>query len=140
MEPLLSEKKPYRGCQRDPLHTSEAKSPSSVFEDQLNPSIGVISPMPVDIQDPHALISVDILIVSPNCPSLHSDNGFQDSTPVMIQQPVLNKDQIETWSYKIKLNSLDSIANQETIIELVSNINPQSTVNISESIHGINFI
>ena len=80
IEPLLSEKKPYRGRHSDPLHTSEAKSPSSVFEDQLNPSLGVISPMPVDIQDPHALISVDILIVSPNCPSLHSDNGFQDSS------------------------------------------------------------
>jgi hypothetical protein len=79
IEPLLSENKPYKGRLSGPQCQSGIRSPSSSFDKRPNPSVGAISPLPVDIQDPHALISVDILIVSPNCPTFHSAPGTLDT-------------------------------------------------------------
>ena len=62
-----------------------------------------LAPLPVDILDPDALISVDILIVHPNCPAMGSEG---------------NNEQLQIVS--IQFNSLDVIANQETIVELLS--------------------
>ena len=66
---------------------------------------GSVSPMPVDILDPDALISVDVMIISPNCPSLNTGEEK-------------NQEQLQIVS--IQFNSLDVIANQETIVELLS--------------------
>ena len=68
-----------------------------------------MSPLPVDILDPDALISVDVMIISQNCPSLNP------STPS--SEPP-SKEQLQIVS--IQFNSLDVIANQETIVELLS--------------------
>ena len=55
--------------------------------------------LPTDILDPAALISIDVMLVSPNCPTLEEDDELK----------IVN----------IQFNSLDVIANQETIIELI---------------------
>ena len=52
-----------------------------------------------DILDPQALISIDVMLVSPSCPTLDDDEELR----------IVN----------IQFNSLDVIANQETIIELI---------------------
>ena len=52
-----------------------------------------------DILDPQALISIDVMLVSPSCPTLDEDEELR----------IVN----------IQFNSLDVIANQETIIELI---------------------
>ena len=52
-----------------------------------------------DILDPQALISIDVMLVSPSCPTLEEDEELR----------IVN----------IQFNSLDVIANQETIIELI---------------------
>ena len=53
-----------------------------------------------DVLDPAALISIDVMLVSPACPTLEEDEELR----------IVN----------IQFNSLDVIANQETIIELIS--------------------
>ena len=57
--------------------------------------------LPTDILDPAALISIDVvaMLVSSNCPILEEDDVLK----------IVN----------IQVNSLDVIANQETIIELI---------------------
>ena len=61
---------------------------------------GVASPVQMnDILDPAALISIDVMLVSPACPTLEEDEELR----------IIN----------IQFNSLDVIANQETIIELI---------------------
>ena len=72
VDPQSCDKKPYTGRLSGPHYHSGVRSPNYSNEKPENPSTEAISPMPVDIQDPHALISVDILIISPNCPSMHS--------------------------------------------------------------------
>ena len=60
------------------------------------------NPMPVlpkNILDPAALISIDVMLVSPNCPTLEEEDELK----------IIN----------IIFNSLDVIANQENIIELI---------------------
>ena len=52
-----------------------------------------------DILDPQALISIDVMLVSASCPTLEDDEELR----------IVN----------IQFNSLDVIANQETIIELI---------------------
>ena len=71
-------------------------------------SLGYMSPLPVDILDPDALISVDVMIISQNCPSLKSSTNSEPPS----------KEQLQIVS--IQFNSLDVIANQETIVELLS--------------------
>ena len=70
IDPAPCDKKHYKGRSSGPLQQTGARSPKFSYENSDNLSTEAISPMPVDIQDPHALISVDILIISPNCPSL----------------------------------------------------------------------
>ena len=53
-----------------------------------------------DILDPAALISIDVMLVSPSCPTLEEDEELK----------IVN----------IQFNSLDVIANQETIMELIA--------------------
>ena len=53
-----------------------------------------------DILDPAALISIDVMLVSPSCPTLEDDEELR----------IVN----------IQFNSLDVIANQETIMELIA--------------------
>ena len=53
-----------------------------------------------DVLDPAALISIDVMLVSPSCPTLEEDEELR----------IVN----------IQFNSLDVIANQETIIELIA--------------------
>lgn len=65
-------------------------------------STASLVPLAVDIVDPDALISIDIMIISPKCPSMPKDG----------------KERMQIVS--IQFNSLDVIANQETIIELLS--------------------
>ena len=75
------------------------------------------NPMPVlptDILDPTALISIDVMLESPNCPTLEEED----------QQKIVN----------ILFNSLDVIANQETVIELtgfVRRVNPAAVLSVS---------
>ena len=61
-----------------------------------------------DVADPEALITVDVLIVSPNCPSLRQSEDEADEA---------EKEELQIVS--IQFNSLDVIANQETIVELL---------------------
>ena len=75
----------------------------------------------MDALDPDALISIDVLIVSPNCPSLKSNGGD-------------NEEQEQLQLVSVQFNSLDVIANQETIVELLAffrRVSPATT----ESIH-----
>ncbi len=69
--------------------------------------------------DPDALISVDVLLVSPDCPSLKGgDDGAASREELQI--------------VSVQFNSLDVIANQETIVELLAffrRIAPTSTNN-----------
>ena len=53
-----------------------------------------------DILDPQALISIDVMLVSPSCPTLEENEELR----------IVN----------IQFNSLDVIANQETIMELIA--------------------
>jgi len=55
--------------------------------------------LPTDILDPATLISIDVMLVSPYCPTLEED----DELKIVI----------------IQFNSLDVIANQETKIKLI---------------------
>ena len=55
--------------------------------------------LPTDILDTATLISIIVMLVSPNCPTLEEDD----------ERKIVN----------IQFNSLDVIANQETIIELI---------------------
>ena len=73
MEPLVSGPPLYKGRLSGPQYQSGVRSPKSPSIERrgASPSAGALSPMPVDILDPHALISVDIMIVEPN---LHRDN------------------------------------------------------------------
>ena len=81
----------------------------STFPSQiLLPLLLCVKPMPglpTDILDPTALISIDLMLESPNCPTLEDDD----------EQKIVN----------IQFNSLDVIANQETIIELIELTQPQ---------------
>jgi hypothetical protein len=65
--------------------------------------------LPNDILDPASLISIDVvaMLVSSNCPILEEDDVLK----------IVN----------IQVNSLDVIANQETIIELIVSIAWSST-------------
>ena len=75
----------------------------------------------MDTLDPDALISIDVLIVSPSCPSLKSNGDSEDE-----------QEQLQLVS--VQFNSLDVIANQETIVELLAffrRVSPATT----ESIH-----
>ena len=74
---------PKAGCTSPP--TLRYTSPTSV--------------LPTDILDPAALISIDVMLVSPNCPTLEDNDELK----------IVN----------VQFNSLDVIANQETIIELI---------------------
>ena len=74
IETVLCDKKLYRGRLSGPQYQSGLRSPNCSSEKAEIPPTEAISPMPVDIQDPNALISVDVLIISPNCPSLNSDD------------------------------------------------------------------
>ena len=74
IETTICDKKLYRGRLSGPQYQSGLRSPNCSNEKAEIPPTEAISPMPVDIQDPNALISVDILIISPNCPSLNSDD------------------------------------------------------------------
>ena len=70
--------------------------------------------LPTDILDPTALISIDVMLESPNCPTLEEED----------QQKIVN----------ILFNSLDVIANQETVIELtgfVRRVNPAAVLSVS---------
>ena len=63
--------------------------------------IGTGSPIQMnDILDPAALISIDVMLVSPSCPTLDDEEELR----------IVN----------IQFNSLDVIANQETIMELIA--------------------
>ena len=53
----------------------------------------------VEMADPNALISIEIMLVSPKCPTLEEEDELR----------IVN----------VQFNSLDVIANQETIIELL---------------------
>ena len=55
--------------------------------------------LPTDTVDPNALITIDVMLVSPKCPTLDEDDELR----------IVN----------VQFNSLDVIANQETIIELI---------------------
>ena len=55
--------------------------------------------LPTDIADPNALISIEVMLVSPKCPTLEDEDELR----------IVN----------VQFNSLDVIANQETIIELI---------------------
>ena len=72
IEPLSTEKQLYKGRLSGPQCQSGVLSPNSPLNRCPAPSAGAISPMPVDILDPHALISIDVMIVSPNCPSFNA--------------------------------------------------------------------
>ena len=55
--------------------------------------------LPTDSVDPNALISIEVMLVSPKCPTLEEEDELR----------IVN----------VQFNSLDVIANQETIIELI---------------------
>lgn len=80
--------------------------------DEFNPTRThpTLSPLPVDILDPNALISVDVTIISKNCPTLRAET---------LGKP-LQADEEELQIVSIQFNSLDVIANQETIVEILS--------------------
>ena len=82
-------------------YSPESDTSSSSTLRQTNPMPG----LPTDILDPTALISIDLMLESPNCPTLEDDD----------EQKIVN----------IQFNSLDVIANQETIIELIELTQPQ---------------
>ena len=67
------------------------------------------SSLRMDAIDPEALISIDVLIVSPNCPSLKAAADDDDS-----------EGQEQLQLVNVQFNSLDVIANQETIVELLA--------------------
>ena len=60
----------------------------------------------MDGLDPDALISIDVLIVSPNCPSLKSGDGDDDN----------DEEQEQLQLVSVQFNSLDVIANQGRIV------------------------
>ena len=94
------------------------QSPSSSQQQHLKHAS---SSLRMDALDPDALISIDVLIVSPNCPSLKSNGGD-------------NEEQEQLQLVSVQFNSLDVIANQETIVELLAffrRVSPATT----ESIH-----
>ena len=57
-----------------PLGPRKSFSPSSggAAGEQRGDSSSVMAPLPVDILDPDALISIDVMIISPNCPTLNA--------------------------------------------------------------------
>ena len=89
-------------------HRSSHSPAAGMVEQGRRDSLGYISPLPVDILDPDALISVDVMIISQNCPSLNTSTTSEPPS----------KEQLQIVS--IQFNSLDVIANQETIVELLS--------------------
>ena len=72
---------------------------ASVSSPPISRRVGSPAAM-TDILDPAALISIDVMLVSPACPTLEEDEELR----------IVN----------IQFNSLDVIANQETIMELIS--------------------
>lgn len=64
--------------------------------------------------DPNALISIEIMLVSPKCPTLEEEDELR----------IVN----------VQFNSLDVIANQETIIELLGfcrRVTPHGTAGLA---------
>ena len=93
--PLLSNLQWSPGGNTTPSGYSQKSDTSSSTLCHTNP----IPVLPTDILDPSALISIDVMLVSPNCPTLEEDDELK----------IVN----------IQFNSLDVIANQETIIALI---------------------
>ena len=86
---------------RSPLQTQASHSPRLGGHSPRPTEAGgqQRSALHLDAPDPNALITVEVMLVSPNCPTLEEAEHLK----------IVN----------IQFNSLDVIANQETIIELI---------------------
>lgn len=95
------------------------QSTSPRLFDKHRPNLSGSSNLQVDIVDPDALISVEILVVEPSAAGTTTTNNLEPLERIQV--------------LSIQFNSLDVIANQETIIELLSfgqRVIPQSFKNI----------